>query len=399
VLIHRQQAIAGIHTQVQKLNNKKIIFVVRYFYPFIGGLEKRALSLAAALTRRGVPVEIVTSRFHSSWAKKECMQGVPVVRLFSPRIKCIGAVFFLSSLIMYFVRNRKAIGLVHAFQVGYSSGAAILLARACGTPALLSLSSSGHGGDVLRHKKSPWGKLFLFLCSRASCVIALNDRMITELEEIGHPGTGIVKIPNGVDITLYNKDDNFQKQVPGPDVSEDRQIIVYTGRLSPEKGLDVLIESLARLRTSGTAHLYIIGSGPERGRLTDMVTSRGLESSVHFVPAADDVRPYLRSADVFVMPSQFEGMSNAILEAMASSLCVVATRTAGNSELITDGVTGMLAEPGDAESLADALSFVLGNPDTAQRIGDNARALVAEKYNLNGIVQRYADLYAHITAT
>jgi glycosyltransferase involved in cell wall biosynthesis len=108
--------------------------------------------------------------------------------------------------------------------------------------------------------------------------------------------------------------------------------------------------------------------------------------------------PFLHGADIFVLPSRSEGLSNAILEAMACGLPVIATRCAGNTELIAVGVNGLLVEPGNVNHLSNALTQLITDPEKAAALGLRARQMVGEKYDLQNIAGEYLELYSQISA-
>ncbi len=373
-------------------NSLKIVFIIRYFHPFIGGLEKKTLNLAAALVERGIAVEIITSRFSAAWPARDNIKNVPVCRLFSPRIKILGGMIFLVLLCWHLVKNRFRIQIIQAFQVGYSSAAAIVTGTLLSKPTILNISSSGTGGDVNRHRKTPWGWLFLRCCRLASRIVILNQGMYAELKGIGYPEKTIVKIPNGVDLTTYRVTEkrHYWRETIGV---QNEKLILYTGRLSAEKGVDVLIAAYAALDKSLPSKLYILGDGPETARLRQLIKYYRQEDRVMMQPAVDDVTPYLYSADIFVMPSYFEGLSNSVLEAMACGIPVIATRVTGNKELITDGITGLLVEPHNKAQLTEAISYLIKNPDEGSELGRKAQELVKEHFDLYLVAERYITLY------
>ena len=299
---------------------------------------------------------------------------------------------FLVLLCLYLVKNRSRIHIIHAFQVGYSSAAAIVIGTLLSKPTILNISSSGPGGDVNRHRKTPWGRLFLRCCRLASRIVILNQEMYAELKSIGYPENDTVKIPNGVDLTTYRVNDkrHYWREKIGV---QNEKLILYTGRLSAEKGVDVLIAAYAALDRSLPTKLYILGDGPETARLKQLITHYHLEDRVMMQPAVDDVTGYLFSADIFVMPSHFEGLSNSVLEAMACGIPVIATRVTGNKELVTDGINGLLVEPYNAAQLTEALSYLIKNPDKGSELGRHAQELVKEHYNLYRIAEKYLTLY------
>jgi glycosyltransferase involved in cell wall biosynthesis len=374
-----------------------IFFVIRYFHPFIGGLEKKTLNLASALIERGMRIEIITSRFHGSWTERELVKNVPVYRLSSPRIKVLGAFIFLVALCRYLFKKRARIKTIHTFQVGYCSAAAIVMGKLLSKPTVLNLSGSGIDGDILRHKRTPWGRLFLFFCRSASRIVILNTAMYQELESISYATTSIVKIPNGVDLATYRGTDNkpLWKKKIGIDTEK---VILYTGRLAAEKGVAFLIRAYAALSLPQPTKLYILGAGPQLSALQKFLHQHNLLSTVTILPPVEDILPFLYGADIFVMPSRSEGLSNSILEAMACGLPVIATRVEGNTDLIEDDVNGLLVAPDDEGNLVNALTQLLTMPEKAAALGQRARQMVCEKYDLQSMVGQYTALYSSLSS-
>jgi glycosyltransferase involved in cell wall biosynthesis len=141
----------------------------------------------------------------------------------------------------------------------------------------------------------------------------------------------------------------------------------------------------------------LIVAGDELGGNTYQEKGERELCKVRFVGKVPDVRPLLRAADVLVRPSLNEGMSNVVLEAMASGLPVVATRTGGLREQIEDDVTGILVSPRDADALANAIVALLQDGGRRVRLGSAARVRAEHKYSLPSVVDAYEELYAEFT--
>ena len=296
----------------------------------------------------------------------------------------------------FYSERRSQYQALHAFQVGHCSAAAVLIGRLLRKPVFLSLSGGGSGGDVGRHVKTPWGLAFLALCRFASTIVVLNAHMQREVKLLMYPASRTACIPNGVDTTYYQ---------PHPDRSQLRQdmaipekpIILYTGRLSAEKGVAALVRAFTLLRSPSPA-LYIVGSGPEQQRLERMIQKLCLDNTVVLLPACNDIRPYYQCADIFVMPSFHEGISNSVLEAMACALPVIATDVIGNTDLVHHRHNGLLVPPGDAPALAAALDELLNSPDTARDMGCQGRSIAQTKYRFDAMVECYCALYARLNS-
>ena len=190
---------------------------------------------------------------------------------------------------------------------------------------------------------------------------------------------------------------------PGPQPgaeggSLDCRLTVGTvGRLDPVKHQAALVRALASLRPSYPhLRLLIVGDGPERGPLASLAESLGMADAVEFTGPRLDIEDSLRRMDVFVLPSINEGISNTILEAMATGLPVVAGRVGGNPELVVDGVTGTLYDPGDGGGLVSAVSSYLADPGRRRQHGRAGRERVVQNFSLEAMVQRYQALYEEL---
>jgi glycosyltransferase involved in cell wall biosynthesis len=375
----------------------KVIFTIRYFHPFVGGTEKQALTLASHLAEKGIDVTILTSRFQRSWQCFEFIGKVKVVRLCSPRIKVIGALIFLSCLAAYLIRQRKNYSIIHTFQIGYTSFMSILLGLLLKKPSLLKLASSGSGGDIKRAKRTAWGSLCMMMAKKASRIIAVSSTVEKELLEEQVSPAVISSIANGVDVHRYYRHMNQSEMRKRLHLPENNTVI-FTGRLSPEKGVDYLIRGFVQLKKAQSCQLLIIADGPERKNIVQLIEECKAGDSVLLVSVAEDVVAYLEASDLFVLPSRFEGLSNALLEAMACGLPVVSTRVGGSKDLIENGVNGLLVDADNEEQLAGAMGRVLGDRQLAESLGRNARETVKAKHDISKIADAYIALYINLQA-
>jgi glycosyltransferase involved in cell wall biosynthesis len=369
-----------------------ILFTIRYFYPFIGGTEKQAMTLARQLVGKGVGVTIVTSRFEKKWPRQEDIDGVKVVRLFSPRIKVAGALLFLGCLAKYLVKNKTDYALIQTFQIGYTATLSILMGTVLKKPSVLKLASSGRGGDIQRARRSIWGRIFLYMATNSSRIIMVSKTVEKELLSENVSPEKLCPISNGVNLNGYQSSQTRQHarallKIP------DKKTVIYTGRLSTEKGIDFLVRSFSRVNQSLDCQLIIIADGPQKKKIEEVIDSSDLPGRVLIIPAVEDVTPFLMAADVFILPSQFEGLSNALLEAMACSLPVISTRVGGSIDIIDEGINGVLVEYNNVDQLSQAISRVLSDPELAVKLGENARKTIERQHDMNTIAQEYLGVY------
>lgn len=210
---------------------------------------------------------------------------------------------------------------------------------------------------------------------------------------VGVDPSRIRQLYSGVDVVRFKP--TPANAGPGAGDGDGRTITLGTvGRLDPVKNHASLLTAFAALRERHPRlGLIIVGDGPLRGALEARAADLGVASQVTFTGARNDTPDLMKGFDVFVLPSVNEGVSNTILEAMATGLPVVATRVGGNPELVADGVTGRLYEPGNPAALQEALLPYLTDPALRGAHGAAARERVVQNFSLDSMVTRYLSLY------
>jgi len=176
----------------------------------------------------------------------------------------------------------------------------------------------------------------------------------------------------------------------------DQPVLLWVGRLDPIKGLDVLVEATGVVARQQPVHLLIAGDGPYRAELERLVVASGLSRRVHLLGMRRDVPRLLKSAEVFVFPSRTEGLPNALLEAMAAALPVVATDVPGCRDVVDSGRTGILVPVDDSAALADAILRVLQDQAWARSLGRAAAEHARRHHDRTVCFERYQSLYREI---
>lgn len=227
----------------------------------------------------------------------------------------------------------------------------------------------------------------------------LVDRFVTVSRDLGRwlvdtvgvPAPKVVTIHNGVDLDRWDAGER-QAAREALGLPADAAVIGTVGRLDPVKDQLALLDAFALVRRPAT-FLVIIGDGPCRAQLEARARHADLDGRVRLLGERSDVPRLLPGFDVFVLPSIAEGISNTILEAMATRLPVVATRTGGNPELVDDGATGALVPVGDREALAASIEAYLEDSDLRLRHGRAGHRRSVTEFGLPRMAERYRDLY------
>jgi glycosyltransferase involved in cell wall biosynthesis len=216
------------------------------------------------------------------------------------------------------------------------------------------------------------------LLARTGAVVAPSRAMADFLVAHGIPQSRVRVIPHGIDV---RRDE--------PPRAGDPPVVACVTRLEHWKGVDVLVEAAARVGRPFRLEIY--GDGSERGQLHRRAEELGVD--VVFNGAVEDVRIRLEQADVFVLPSRGENLPLSILEAMAAALPVVASRVGGIPELVEDGVTGVLVEPGDADALARGLRDLLEDDERRREQGRQGSGRARERFGSERMIASFVDLY------
>lgn len=375
----------------------RVLMVVRLFHPWVGGTERQAHKLARALIASGVDVQVVTGRWFRGTARSEVIDGVPVFRnhtlweCFGIRgLRKFGGYLYIATLLTYLWRRRDSYDVIHVHGLNYHTSAAVLAGRRLGKPVVTKLANSGPASDVLKMRESRQLALTRFMLPtalRSDRFVALNRDVVAELTAAGVPPDRIVEVPNGVEAHHTPRSDHRL---------HDPACVLYVGRLHPQKGLDILLHAFAALqrRLDHPSTLRIVGDGPIRDTLKALADRLGIAAAVDFVGQRDDVGPDLDGADVFVLPSRAEGLSNALLEAMAAGVPPVVSNIPGNRDVVENGHTGVVVAVDDVAALASALARVLTDAGLRSALGAAARRTTDDIYSLDRVAARYRAIYA-----
>ena len=354
----------------------------------VGGAERQIESLCPELVRRGVRPVIIGRLRRGVRAHHDSSAEVVHVRV--PGIPGIDSVVFVLGALRALARLRPDV--VHAFSAFSQSTIALLHRRRTGTPFLTKILRSGPLGDLQRLRSKPFGKRRVArLLNEADGFVVISREVDDELAALGVEPERRLRIPNGVDVARFAP---TRGDSDGPSIEPvgDGPAVVAVGRLSPEKRMRELSEHwhLVRAEHPG-ATLFIVGT---RANKVDPDAVR-LAKDPHVVHLGtrDDVENVYRSSDVYVSASVAEGLSNALLEAMATGLPCVVTRTGGVGDVVADGRNGLVVPPDDLPALCDGINKLLADPGLARELGARARETVSERFSLTRIADELAAEY------
>jgi glycosyltransferase involved in cell wall biosynthesis len=222
-----------------------------------------------------------------------------------------------------------------------------------------------------------------------NALAAVSDAVAQRLLAFGVPPEKIKTIANGIDVTA------FERAQPLPLLKDEGSIVVgVVARLDLQKGFEYLLRAARELcKMFPDLKIVIAGEGPDRNRIEEMIQQYGLQSSVVLAGQQSNMPAVYAAMDIFVLPSLNEGLPMTVLEAMAASKPVIATRVGAIPSVIRDGENGLLVAPKDSEGLRNAVASLLNDPERRRQLGDQAHAWVSQNYTSEAMALKYREMY------
>ena len=348
-----------------------------------GGAERMISTLAAALNQG--QFRIIVGLFRPGWLQAEC-EALGVRTSVMPLAGRFNLQWFRACLQLL---RRERVALIHAHEFS-----AILCGWIVATLARVPFVATVHGKNYF------WEKLrrrvtYRLVSRHGTMVVVSQDLKRFVCDKVGVADKRVEVIYNGVAPAQTVTDEEAQKCKAELGISGCYPLLGVVGSLYPVKGHRFLLEAMPEvLRRWPKARLLVIGRGELEVSLKEQVEQLAIGANVHFLGMRQDVPRLLSLLVAFVLPSLSEGLSLALLEAMASGKPVVATRVGGNPELIDHGQTGFLVQPEDARDLAANLLKLLSDPEMMQQFGRQAAERVRQHFSMGQMVDGYRDLYA-----
>lgn len=399
---------------VARQRELNVVMVLTQFMPEVfGGAEQQCLRLSRCLAARDVRPHILTSRSDPETPGEEIMQGIPVTRIFSPQPPQYGGRRLLSSIgWMKAVANwlearRDEIDLVHCHQSKFNAWVGTRTARRLGIPCLVKPGSAGPNFDLysLEQKRFLYGRIAARSVVRnTDTFVGISREMMKDLADYGIAPEKRVMIPNGV--VMPEPDPVRRAQVRARiraeiGAVEGQRVLLFAGRMEQQKNVETLLHAFAKTMQAGlSGKLVLLGDGALLNEHKALARQLDLSEYTVFAGRVDTVPDYLSAADLFVLPALAEGMSNAVLEAMAAGVPQIVSDVSGNDDLVVHGQTGWLyGAPRDTNSLVHALSEAITAPAERLRTMSEATAARArDTFAIDVVADRYRALYDTLLA-
>jgi len=373
--------------------------IISSFYPIIGGAERIAYEIGRIMVLHGFKVLVLTRQYGHNIPRKEEIDGINIYRITSSPGK-VGALLFILLSIIYLFRHHKDYDVIHCHTTFSPAIIGVIANMLLNKRVIVTVHSGGSGGNIDSSKRLPLiGNLkFLLFRKYVDVFISVNQQVTEELKSIGIRECNIHTLYNAVDIIRICPVSRQERERIRAEYGWTGKIVgIFVGRLDKVKNLDNFLRAAAKsIKQYKQLHVVFIGDGPERESLVKLSMLLGISENTSFLGKQNDVVPYLRGADFFVLPSFREGISMALLEAMACGLPAIVTPIGGNLEVIKHKINGIFVPIQDPDKLSEKINLLVSDNTTRLKLGINARKTIEQNFNLYELVDHHIELYRNV---
>jgi glycosyltransferase involved in cell wall biosynthesis len=363
-----------------------------------GGLQIQARRVTASLRARGVPCTLLCHARGDRGHARLQRWPVPVVSL-----RGGSSLPFHLGVVRTLRQARGKVDVVHVHGHGPEAFSAAIGGRLAGLPVLVKPSTAGPGSGLERWGGAGQQPARRWLLRRGVWRwIAVSERAREELLRAGAPAERVALVPNGVDTERYSPLAAAARERLRAEFGlwPHEVVVAAVARLTAHKRIDLLVRAAASLNRAGhPLRLWVIGRGEEQAALESLareLAPPGMVTFCGWLRRAETIRR-LQAADLYVACSRWEGLSNALLEAMACGLAPVSTRVSGAEDLLVDGRNGRLVAVDDEAALAAATGALVADSGARARLGAAARATIECRYSLDCTAEALLALYREAT--
>jgi len=378
-----------------------ILMVSPQFKPITGGYERAAERLSKGLASRGHQVMVLAERRSQSWPYHERDGGVELRRWWCCYRRRLHQASSLFGFLVLLLRHGHRFDVWHVHQYGSHAALAIAIGAICRTPVVLKLTSTRAQGISAAISHGWIAPLVVALHKRARAAVVLSQEMFQEAVALGIPASSVHLLGNGIDTSLFAPPTAAERATLRAQLGVgDGSHAMFVGRLSAVKNVPLLLRawSLAVPRLTNQWRLHIIGDGPEHERLVAEAQGFGVSESVVFHGHQECVSDWFAVADLFLQSSDNEGLSNTMLEALATGVPVVCTHVSGTEECVREPDTGLVVPVGDAVCLANAIVELANDDARRAQMSQRAVTFVRERYSIDRVCGLHEELYRSLIA-
>ena len=368
--------------------------------PEFTGSGKQAVFLGKALTGKNVDVVGLCSNSNGQ-SDKDVSWGFPIFRLHTSSNERLRSLEFAIKSTIWLLKHRNEYDILHVH--GYCSGGLMgsIVAKTLGKKTIYKVTLPGEDDPEALYQ-SWFGKLKILLLGQFDAFVSISNRVQKRVEDFGIKNVRNCTIPNGVDERFcLNEAANREARrelITKHQLDKDARIVLFMGSIEYRKGVDVLARAWPRIVSQAPeSRLLMVGPFFEQTNFHQQLVSllgEHLGRTVFLVGYVSNPECYYRASDVFVFPSRNESFGNVLAEAMAcGKACVAADIKGVTTSIITNGYDGLIVESEDPNGLGNAILSILRKPELRNRLTGNAVKTVDEHFTIDGIAEKYVDLY------
>lgn len=394
------------------MKTKRILMISSQFVPEVyGGAVSQCLKLSRQLASEDCTITILTSRNSFKLPTKEKMGNIDVVRIWSGKPPQLMGKYIWSSILwfagctIWFIRHRNEFDLLHIHQAKFQAFTGALFGKWFNKPVIVKVGNSDAAFDLESLKRKSIGGNYLYnvVSTYTTKFIAISTQIEKNFADHNIKCSKVIKISNGVYQPLTFDEIHQKKEEYRSRLFKDKtgnaschRYFLSAGRLSKEKNISLLIKAFADIAAENeNIRLVILGDGPLKEEIEALIQHKQIEDKVLLTGYVKNVNDYLIASDFFMLPSEVEGMSNSLLEAMSAGLIPIATNISGSADLIEHKKNGFLIDKPWNINLKRTIAncAVLGN-DCFLKMKCESYYTISRKYKMENIARQYINLYS-----
>jgi glycosyltransferase involved in cell wall biosynthesis len=342
---------------------------------------------------------VITEQRDRNWPAVEHINGYEIQRLPCLYQRHLHIITSLMSFFCFLLLRGRSFDVWHVHQYGLHSALAVALGKLLRRPVMIKLTSSAAMGIERAMGDGLAGRILGILHRRANACIAISEETHEEAIRFGIPSEHVHLIPNGLDSRQFFPASPEKRIAARLALGLGcERMVLYVGRLSPEKNPIGLLNAWSAVDSNvrAGALLALVGDGPEWNKVNARIRELNLADSVHLAGKRSDVETWYQAADIYVISSHNEGLSNTMIEAMASGLPVISTRVSGSSVISKSPAAGLIVAVDDVKQLSVAIGSLLRDEPMRMQFGMNARKTFESNFSLESVVPRLHPIYEQL---
>jgi glycosyltransferase involved in cell wall biosynthesis len=369
-----------------------------YFPPHFSGAGLQTLTLAKELSKKGVHYFFVTVD-NTGLPRRDNYEGFDIHRI-TDGPKKHGELALWWNLYRTLKPLKNQFDIIHASGATYRNSGVGIVGKLLGKKSL-TIVSMAHN-DLYHIGRTRIGKVQSFLLDHVDRYVSLSRQITDEIRSLSLDQAKAVEIPQGVNTERFRPANAHERaQLRGTLTLPERPIALYAGVFDTRKNVEWLVHTwIKHRRLFADWCLLLVGptSRDERDKglrekLRAVVQQEGMERDIHFSDFSPRLQDYYRAADLFILPSQNEGLPNVVLEAMSCGLPCIVTRISGTDDLINHGDSGMLFAVNDQQSFIDGITPLISSQERRKKMGDLATTKIRTRFSSEISAERYLKLY------